>query len=43
MNYPISERYEYVGKLLKPGETPTNYSDEEDESSVHDNEVKVKH
>lgn len=29
-----SEKYEFVGKLLKPGEEPTNYSDEEDESSA---------
>ncbi|NEU33395.1 hypothetical protein GN156_22155, partial [bacterium LRH843] len=25
------EKYIYVGKLLKPGEVPTNYSDEEEE------------
>lgn len=27
------ERYDYVGKLLKPGEAPTNYSDEEEDGS----------
>lgn len=27
------ERYDYVGKLLKPGEEPTNYSDEEGEDA----------
>jgi len=27
----LSEKYDVVGKLLKPGEEPTNYSDEEDE------------
>lgn len=25
------EKYDFVGRLLKPGEQPTNYSDEEDE------------
>jgi membrane-associated progesterone receptor component len=30
----FTEKYDYVGRLLKPGEKPTNYSDEEDESSV---------
>ena len=29
----IAEKYEYVGRLLKPGEEPTNYSDEEEEGS----------
>eukprot|EP00094_Tigriopus_californicus_P013760 TCALIF_13316-PA protein Name:"Similar to Pgrmc2 Membrane-associated progesterone receptor component 2 (Rattus norvegicus)" AED:0.13 eAED:0.14 QI:0/0/0/1/1/1/2/0/141 len=27
----FSEKYTYVGKLLKPGEQPTSYSDEEDD------------
>lgn len=27
-----TEKYDYVGRLLRPGEKPTNYSDEEDES-----------
>jgi len=27
----FKEKYELVGKLLKPGEQPTNYSDEDDE------------
>lgn len=27
------EKYEYVGRLLRPGEEPNSYSDEEDESS----------
>lgn len=30
---PISDRYDYVGKLLKPGQEPTNYSDEEEETT----------
>ncbi|KAK9870347.1 hypothetical protein WA026_006432 [Henosepilachna vigintioctopunctata] len=30
----FKDKYDLVGKLLKPGEEPTNYSDEEDESSV---------
>ncbi|XP_043484163.1 membrane-associated progesterone receptor component 1 [Leptopilina heterotoma] len=29
----FKEKYDYVGKLLKPGEAPTNYSDEEEEGS----------
>lgn len=28
----FSEKYTLVGKLLRPGEEPTNYSDEEEES-----------
>lgn len=27
------EKYEYVGRLLRPGEEPNSYSDEEEESS----------
>lgn len=38
--YFITERYDYVGKLLKPGEAPTNYSDEEDEGSQQETETK---
>ncbi|XP_066257394.1 membrane-associated progesterone receptor component 1 [Euwallacea similis] len=30
----FNEKYEYVGRLLKPGEQSTNYSDEEDESNA---------
>jgi len=26
----LAEKYDFVGKLLKPGEEPSNYSDEED-------------
>ncbi|XP_056636129.1 membrane-associated progesterone receptor component 2-like [Diorhabda carinulata] len=29
----FKEKYDFVGRLLKPGEQPTNYSDEEDEST----------
>lgn len=36
----FKERYDYVGKLLKPGEAPTNYSDEEDEGSQQETETK---
>lgn len=36
----ILEKYDYVGKLLKPGEAPTNYSDEEDEGSQQESESK---
>lgn len=28
-----TEKYEYVGRLLRPGEEPNSYSDEEEESS----------
>ncbi|XP_043289729.1 membrane-associated progesterone receptor component 1 [Venturia canescens] len=38
----FKERYDYVGKLLKPGEAPTNYSDEEDEGSQQETETKSK-
>lgn len=37
----FKEKYDYVGKLLKPGEAPTNYSDEEDEGSQQETESKV--
>ncbi|XP_076237164.1 membrane steroid binding protein [Calliopsis andreniformis] len=36
----FKEKYDYVGKLLKPGEAPTNYSDEEDEGSQQETESK---
>lgn len=26
----LTEKYEYVGRLLKPGEEPSEYTDEED-------------
>ncbi|GAB6027260.1 hypothetical protein CHUAL_001545 [Chamberlinius hualienensis] len=32
----FSEKYDYVGRLLKPGEEPAEYSDEEDQSSPPD-------
>lgn len=31
------EKYEYVGRLLKPGEEPASYSDEEDENQQDSN------
>lgn len=37
------EKYEYVGRLLKPGEVPTNYSDEEEEGSQQEVESKSKY
>ncbi|XP_033211034.1 membrane-associated progesterone receptor component 1-like [Belonocnema kinseyi] len=37
----FKERYDYVGKLLKPGEVPTNYSDEEEEGSQETQEPKT--
>ncbi|XP_017788416.1 PREDICTED: membrane-associated progesterone receptor component 1-like [Habropoda laboriosa] len=38
----FKEKYDVVGKLLKPGQVPTNYSDEEDEGSQQENETKSK-
>ncbi|XP_046747917.1 membrane-associated progesterone receptor component 1 [Diprion similis] len=38
----FKEKYEYVGRLLKPGELPTNYSDEEEEGSQQEVESKSK-
>jgi membrane-associated progesterone receptor component len=38
----LSESYDYVGKLLKPGDAHTNYSDEEEEVSQQENESKIK-
>lgn len=29
----FNEKYDFVGRLLRPGEQPTNYSDEEDEAN----------
>lgn len=31
--FAFTEKYEYVGRLLRPGEEPNNYSDEEEDSS----------
>ncbi|XP_076619510.1 membrane steroid binding protein [Colletes latitarsis] len=36
----FKEKYDYVGKLLKPGEAPTSYTDEEDEGSQQETESK---
>ncbi|KAL1432782.1 hypothetical protein MTO96_012984 [Rhipicephalus appendiculatus] len=30
----FTEKYHYVGRLLKPGEEPTDYSDEEESSAA---------
>ena len=38
----FKERYDYVGKLLKPGESPTNYSDDEVEGDQQNSEPKGK-
>lgn len=27
---PVAVKYDYVGKLLKPGEEPTEYTDDEE-------------
>lgn len=31
-----AEKYDYVGKLLKPGEEPTEYTDDEEVKEVKD-------
>lgn len=36
----LSEKYVYVGKLLKPGEQPTEYSDTEDEEKTEPEQKK---
>lgn len=36
-NQLIAEKYEYVGRLLRPGEEPNSYSDEEDDSPNESN------
>lgn len=28
--FSFSDKYDFVGRLLKPGEEPTSYSDDED-------------
>lgn len=28
--FSLSEKYDYVGRLLKPGDEPSEYTDEED-------------
>ncbi|XP_011499923.1 PREDICTED: membrane-associated progesterone receptor component 1-like [Ceratosolen solmsi marchali] len=38
----FKESYDYVGKLLQPGDAHTNYSDEEEEGSQQENESKIK-
>nr|CAD7454183.1 unnamed protein product [Timema tahoe] len=38
----FTEKYEYVGKLLRPGEEPTNYSDEEEDGSQQETVEKPK-
>jgi len=32
----IVEKYDHVGRLLKPGEEPTDYTDTEEEHSTSD-------
>lgn len=34
----FTEKYDYIGRLLKPGEKATSYSDEEEEASTHETE-----
>jgi hypothetical protein len=29
----LTEKYDVVGRLLKPGEEPTNYSDDEEDTA----------
>jgi membrane-associated progesterone receptor component len=35
----FNERYPVIGKLLKPGEEPTNYSDDEEETEESKKEL----
>ncbi len=35
-SFLFAEKYDYIGKLLKPGEEPTEYSDTEEEQSSHE-------
>ncbi|KAK3599988.1 hypothetical protein CHS0354_012642 [Potamilus streckersoni] len=37
----LREKYDYVGKLLKPGESPTEYTDTEDEQSEEKKEKPI--
>jgi hypothetical protein len=39
----FADKYDYVGRLLKPGEEATNYSDEEEEGSQQESAEKSKH
>ena len=36
IDFWFTEKYDYVGKLLKPGEKPADYSDTEEEQSMGD-------
>jgi hypothetical protein len=38
-NNNFIEKYDVVGKLLKPDETPTNYEEEEEEKRKEDDET----
>jgi len=33
---PVVDKYDLVGRLLKPGEEPTDYTDTEEEHGVSD-------
>lgn len=41
-NLIFLEKYDYVGRLLKPGEAPNNYSDEEEEATSTETSEKLK-
>lgn len=38
----FTEKYDLVGRLLKPGEQPSSYSDEEDDANAAPNVEKNK-
>jgi len=38
----FTEKYDFIGRLLKPGEEPREYSDTEDDQSTHDSTEKSK-
>lgn len=41
-SFVCSEKYDYVGRLLRPGEEPTNYSEEEEEGTQQEPAEKPK-
>ena len=41
IRFPISEKYEYIGRLLRPGELSRNYSDGESEGDSSEEETEV--
>ena len=40
MSYNIAEKYDYVGRLLKPGEQPRDYSSDTEDEQQDDSKEK---